>query len=177
MILAQFPLTLPILYHERMEKCIVVAYDRNRGIGARGDLPWGRALPADLKHFRALTIGKSVIMGRATFESIGQALPQRENIVVTHRTLDAAGITAVDSLARAYRIAQHQPCVIGGASIYEQALADCDVIYATEVDHSFTGIDRYFPSLDDSWHERERQSFPADEANQYAYSFVTYMRA
>ena len=160
-----------------MEKCIVVAYDRNRGIGARGDLPWGRALPADLKHFRALTIGKSIIMGRATFESIGQALPQRENIVVTHRTLDAAGITAVDSLARAYRTAQHQPCVIGGASIYEQALADCNVIYATEVDHSFTGIDRYFPSLDDSWHERERQSFPADEANQYAYSFVTYMRA
>ena len=157
-----------------MEKCIVVAYDKNRGIGARGDLPWGRALPADLKHFRALTIGKSIIMGRATFESIGRALPQRENIVVA---LSAACVIAVGSLARAYEIAQHQPCVIGGASIYEQALADCDVIYATEVDHSFTGIDRYFPSLDDSWHECGRQSFPADEANQYAYSFVTYMRA
>lgn len=168
---------LPILYHERMEKCIVVAYDKNRGIGARGDLPWGRALPADLKHFRALTIGKSVIMGRATFESIGRALPQRENIVVTHRALDAADVIAVDSLARAYEVAQHQPCVIGGASIYEQALADCDVIYATEVDHSFTGIDRYFPSLDDSWHECGRQSFPADGANRYAYSFVTYKRA
>ena len=151
---------LPILYHERMEKCIVVAYDKNRGIGARGDLPWGRALPADLKHFRALTIGKSIIMGRTTFESIGRALPQRENIVVTHRALDAADVIAVDSLARAYEIAQHQPCVIGGASIYEQALADCDV-----------------PPLDNSWHECERQSFPADDANRYAYSFVTYKRA
>ena len=102
-----------------MEKCIVVAYDKNRGIGARGNLPWGRALPADLKHFCALTIGKSIIMGRTTFESIGRALPQRENIVVTHRALDAADVIAVDSLARAYEIAQHQPCIIiGGASIY-----------------------------------------------------------
>jgi len=107
----------------------------------------------------------------------GRALPQRENIVVTHRALGAADVIAVGSLARAYEIAQHQPCVIGGASVYKQALADCDVIYATEVNYSFTGIDRYFPPLDDSWHECERQSFPADDANRYAYSFVTYKRA
>ena len=105
-------------------KSIVVAYDRARGIGANNDLLWGRDLPADLRHFKDLTAGGSLIMGRKTFESIGRALPGRENIVVTHRPLDTVDVIAVDSLASAYRLAHGNQFIIGGASIYEQALCD-----------------------------------------------------
>jgi len=104
-------------------KSIVVAYDRARGIGANNDLLWGRDLPADLRHFKDITAGGSLIMGRKTFESIGRALPGRENIVVTHRPLDAVDVIAVDSLASAYRLAHDNQFIIGGAGIYGQALS------------------------------------------------------
>lgn len=157
-------------------KSIVVAYDRARGIGANNDLLWGRDLPADLRHFKDLTAGGSLIMGRKTFESIGRALPGRENIVVTHRPLDAVDVIAVDSLASAYRLAHGNQFIIGGASIYEQALSDVDVVYATEVDQVFPEAEVFFPPLGKDWQERSRESFEADDRNKYPYDFVTYVR-
>ena len=157
-------------------KSIVVAYDKARGIGAHNDLLWQRDLPADLRHFKQLTMGGSLIMGRNTFNSIGRALPGRENIVVTHRALDAVDVIAVDSLAAAYAAAHGNQFVIGGASIYEQALPDIDVIYATEVHETFPAADVFFPALDDNWQERSRESHTADETNKYAYDFVTFVR-
>ena len=157
-------------------KSIVVAYDRARGIGANNDLLWGRDLPADLRHFKDLTAGGSLIMGRKTFESIGRALPGRENIVVTHRLLDTVDVIAVDSLASAYRLAHGNQFIIGGASIYEQALSDVDVVYATEVDQVFPEAEVFFPLLGEDWQERSRESFEADDRNKYPYDFVTYVR-
>jgi dihydrofolate reductase len=157
-------------------KSIVVAYDRARGIGANNDLLWGRDLPADLRHFKDLTAGGSLIMGRKTFESIGRALPGRENIVVTHRPLDTVDVIAVDSLASAYRLAHGNQFIIGGASIYEQALSDVDVVYATEVDQVFPEAEVFFPLLGEDWQERSRESFEADDRNKYPYDFVTYVR-
>lgn len=157
-------------------KSIVVAYDQARGIGAHNDLLWQRDLPADLRHFKELTMGGSLIMGRNTFESIGRALPGRENIVVTHRPLDVENVIAVNSLVAAYAGAHGNQFVIGGASIYEQALPDVDVVYATEVQETFPEAEVFFPALGDEWHERAREEFPADECNKYAYDFVTYVR-
>ena len=156
-------------------KRLVVAYDQNRGIGVNGDLPWGRDLPADLRHFRALTLGRTVIMGRTTFESVG-VLPDRENIVVTHRELEDVDAIAVDSLRAAYERAQHEPVVIGGASIYRQALLDVDLVHVTEVHARFPNADTFFPELDETWREIERDVHVADERNKYDFDFVTFKR-
>ena len=156
-------------------KRLIVAYDDNRGIGVRGDLPWGRELPADLRHFRALTLGRTVIMGRTTFESVG-VLPDRENIVVTHRPLECSDVIAVDNLQAAYERAQYESVVIGGASIYEQALKDVDLIYATEVHADVSDVDTFFPELDGSWQEATREPHIADERNKYDFDFVTFQR-
>ncbi len=157
-------------------KSIVVAYDQKRGIGARNDLLWQRDLPADLKHFKLLTMGGSLIMGRNTFESIGRALPGRENIVVTHRPLDEVEVIAVDSLAAAYAAAHGNQFIIGGGQIYEQALPDVRVVYATEVAETFPAAEVFFPALGSDWREVARESHPSDERNKYAYDFVTYVR-
>lgn len=156
-------------------KRLVVAYDQNRGIGMNGDLPWGRDLPADLRHFRALTLGRTVIMGRTTFESVG-VLPDRENIVVTHHLLDDADAIAVGSLHAAFSRAQHEPVIIGGASIYRQALDYVDLVHATEVHAAFPDVDTFFPELDDSWHEVERDVRVADDRNKHDFDFVTFKR-
>lgn len=159
-------------------KSIVVAYDQKRGIGAKNDLLWQRDLPADLKHFKELTMGGSIIMGRNTYESIGRALPGRENIVVTHHPIEATDVVAVDSLVAAYQAAYGNQFVIGGASIYEQALAsgDIDVVYATEVHETFPQASVFFPSLTGDWQEKSRESHQADEKNRYDFDFVTYVR-
>ena len=165
-----------LLYHDGM-KSIVVAYDAMLRIGAENDLLWKRDLPADLRHFKELTMGGSLIMGRNTFDSIGRALPGRENIVMTHRPLDAVDAVAVDSLAAAYAAAHGNQFIIGGASIYAQALPDVDVVYATEVHEAFPESEVFFPMLGNEWQERSREPHPADEKNKYPYDFVTYVRA
>lgn len=157
-------------------KSIVVAYDKQRGIGAHNDLLWQRDLPADLKHFKELTMGGSLIMGRNTYESIGRALPGRENIVVTHRPLSAVDVIAVDSLAAAYAAAHGNQFIIGGGQIYEQALADVDVVYATEVAETFPAAEVFFPPLGAGWREAAREQHTADDRNKYGYDFVTYVR-
>jgi len=157
-------------------KHIVVAYDQNRGIGAENDLLWQRDLPADLRHFKDLTIGGTVIMGRKTFESIGRALPGRQNIVVSHGAVEAEGVLAAPSLEAAYAAAKHEVFIIGGGSIYEQSLADADAVYATEVQALFPNAGVFFPPLPSGWVETVREHHEADERNKYAYDFVTYVR-
>lgn len=168
-----------MLYAESMKSqlSIVVGYDRNRAIGAGGDLPWGRNLPADLRRVRELTLGKTIVMGRKTFESISRALPGRENIVLSRSALDVADVIAVSSLTEAYARASKEDIVIfGGSSVYEQALPDVDVVYATEVDAEFPDPDAFFPELDESWKEVARESHAADDRNLYDYDFVTYAK-
>ena len=157
-------------------KSIVVAYDSQRGIGASNDLLWQRDLPADLAHFKQLTMGGSLIMGRNTFESIGRALPGRENIVVTHRPLDIVDVIAVNSLAAAYEKAHGNQFIIGGGQIYNQSLPDTDVVYATEVHETFPQAEVFFPDLGDDWREVAREAHSADGRNKYDYDFVTYKR-
>ena len=102
---------------------IVVAYDRQRGIGVGGALPWGRSLPADLAHFKQLTTGGSIIMGRTTFESIGsRPLPQRENIVISRTPTQVHGVLTAASLEAAVALSRYQPWIIGGGQLYRYAL-------------------------------------------------------
>lgn len=156
-------------------KAIVVAMDKNRGIGAGNDLLWQRDLPADLANFKRLTTGGSVIMGRKTFESIGRPLPNRQNVVITRQPdFIAEGALVVGSLQDAYEIAEHDIFVIGGGEIYTQALDDVDRLYATEVGATFPVATVFFPSLNERWRETSRTSYPADEQNKYAFDFVIY---
>jgi dihydrofolate reductase len=149
----------------------------DRVIGSDNRLPWH--LPADLAHFKRLTVGKPILMGRRTWESIGRPLPERTNIVIT-RDADytAPGCVVVHSLEAALRAAGHNPeiMVIGGAELYRQALPQAERIYLTEVHGSFEG-DTFFPELgEDDWREVERCDYDPDEKNSHAYSFVTLQR-
>ncbi|MFQ5661130.1 MAG: dihydrofolate reductase, partial [Gammaproteobacteria bacterium] len=156
-----------------MNVSIVVAMDERGIIGANGGLPWH--LSADLKHFKQITMGKPVIMGRKTHESIGRPLPGRENIVITRDThYTAEGCTVLHSLdeVMTYCSDQEEVMIMGGAAFYRQALDRTTRIYLTEV-HACVEGDTFFPALDRShWKEVDRQDFQADEKNEYAYSFV-----
>lgn len=161
---------------------IVVAVAKNGVIGRDNQLPW--RLPADLKHFKAVTWGKPVIMGRKTFQSIGKALPGRENIVISRaRRWDAGGVTVVPNLEAALEVAKaaaeareaEEISVIGGAQIYDLALPHTDRIYLTEIDMSPAG-DTWFPALSpDEWREVSRDSHPA-EGEYPAHSYIVYER-
>jgi dihydrofolate reductase len=159
---------------------VIVAQANGRVIGRSNDLPW--YLPADLKHFKDLTTGHSVIMGRKTFESIlarlGKPLPNRTNIVITRDPKFASeGAVVVRSPDEALaRAGLGEMFVIGGASIYEAMLSAVDRVYLTQVQADIAG-DAYFPALDPAeWKELERTSFDADEKNQYSYEFITLER-
>lgn len=159
---------------------IIVAYDTNLAIGKHGDLPWGRTLPGDLAHFRKLTRGGSVIMGRRTFESIGKKpLPERENIVISSRPTGAQKVLTAMDLESALALARYPAFIIGGAQVYAAALKhpDIDTIYATEVEASFPEADTFFPEIDTAvWREVDRQHHPKDEKNRYDFDIVTYAR-
>lgn len=163
-----------------MKKAIIVAYDTNRAIGRGGDLPWGRSLPADLAHFKRLTRGGDVIMGRKTFESIGRRpLPERENIVISSRPTGVKGVLTAVNLSSALALSRYPTFIIGGAQVYGDALGvpKIDTIYATEVDATSPDADTFFPELDMTvWEETDRVHRPADEANVYALDFVIYRR-
>lgn len=154
---------------------MIVAYDNNRVIGSDNAMPWKGRLPADLLHFKELTLGKTVVMGRKTYESIGHALPFRQNIVLTRQDLEYEDAKVVHSLAHAYAAANEDVYIIGGAEIYKMALIDVDVIYATEIHASFAG-DAFFPALSDAWQATSREEYTADEQNKFDYAFVTYTR-
>ena len=156
---------------------IIVAMAENRVIGVDNRLPW--RLPADLRHFRQLTIGHHVIMGRRNYESIGKPLPDRTNIVVTRNPrYRAPGCQVKHALVDALQGIHDDPeaFVIGGAEIYRQALGDADRIYLTLVHADISG-DTYFPEFDArEWNEIGRARHEADAKNPYAYSFVIYDR-
>ena len=158
-------------------KAIVVAVDKNNGIGADNDLLWQRDLPADLANFKKLTKGNTVVMGRKTFESIGRPLPERENIVVSRKPTGVKGVLTASSLDSAYELARNDIYIIGGGQIYEQALSDVDVIYMTQVDAEFHQATVFFPRVDClAWREVSRDHHEADERNKYAFDFVTFER-
>lgn len=163
-----------------MKIAIVVAYDKNRGIGTGGDLPWGRSLPADLAHFKELTTGGAVVMGRKTYESIGgRPLPNRKNIVLSGS--EVAGAIGAKNFAQALQFASEEPnqdiFVIGGERVFAEALPEVDTIYATEVDYSFSDADVFFPQINvNQWEEISRTSQKANEQNRYSFDFVEYRR-
>jgi len=154
---------------------LVVAIDARRGIGADNKLPW--RLPEDLAHFKRVTLGHPVIMGRKTFDSIGRPLPQRRNIVVTRNPAwRHEGVETAASLADAIAAAGEEPaCIIGGAQIFNESMALADRMVVTEIGHSFR-CDPFFPPIDpDQWDETARTTHHS-EANGYDYAFVTYTR-
>lgn len=131
-----------------MKLTLIVAVADNGVIGRQNELPW--RLPEDLKRFKALTMGKPIVMGRKTFESIGKPLPGRTNIVVSRQAgLSLPGCVVVDSLAAALAAAGHvdEVMIIGGGEIYRQALAQADCVQLTEVHAAIEG-DARFPALD-----------------------------
>jgi len=156
----------------------IVAMDRNRVIGRGGTLPW--RLSADLKNFKAITMGKPIIMGRKTHESIGRVLPGRENVVITSdKGYQAPGCTVLHSMECVLAKYSHMDeiMIMGGADLYRQLLDRADRIYLTEVHAELEG-DTYFPEFDrESWEEIERQDFRADAKNEYDYSFVVLERS
>ena len=159
-------------------KSIVVAYDLQRGIGAKNDLLWLRDLPSDLAHFKDITMGGAIIMGRKTYESIGRPLPGRRNIVVSRQQLELPGVDVVDSLEAAYELTEADDVfIIGGGQVYFQAVDQADRIYATEVYEEFPQADIFFPELSADWKEVSRESHKADGKNLYDFDFVVYERA
>jgi dihydrofolate reductase len=157
---------------------IIAAMADNRVIGRDNALPW--RLPADLQHFKALTIGKPIVMGRKTWESLPGLLPDRPHIVVTNNpAYGADGCTVVNSLDAALDAAGEVPeiMVVGGALLYQQALPLAQLIYLTLV-HTVVEGDTLFPEFDmDMWHELERVQHPSDENNPYPYTFITLQRS
>lgn len=160
---------------------LVVARADNGVIGRDNALPW--RIPADLKHFKRLTVGKPVVMGRRTFESIGRPLPGRQNIVLTRdRDWHADGITIVPNLAEAIAAAGLVPnaradeiMIIGGAQIYAEALPSARRVHLTEV-HANPPGDTLLPAFDPvRWYETAREDH-AGEGDQPGYSFVTLER-
>lgn len=155
---------------------LIAALAKNRVIGYRQAMPWH--MPADLRHFKQITLGKAVIMGRKTFESIGRPLPGRRNIVVT-RAMDykKPGIEVVPSLADAIRlVGEQEAMVIGGGELYRTALSQVNRMYLTWIDCAPQG-DVFFPDYDvRHWREIAREDHSADQQNPYAYSFVVLER-
>ena len=154
---------------------IIVAIDAQRGIGIDNKLPWH--LPQDLAHFKRLTSGHPIIMGRKTFDSIGRPLPNRRSIVVTrNRAWRHDGVDAVGSLQEAIALVGEAPAfIIGGAQIFNDALELTDRMVITEIDHTFA-CDTFFPPIDTSvWRERAREVHHA-ETGAYGFAYVTYER-
>lgn len=160
-----------------MRISLIVALARNRVIGRDNQLPW--RLSADLQHFKRLTMGKPIVMGRKTCESIGRPLPGRTNIVVTRdSSFSAAGCRVVHSIDEALVAAggADEVMIMGGENLYSQLLPRADRLYLTEVQADVSG-DAWFPEYDQTqWQELERESHRADEKNEFDYDFVVLAR-
>lgn len=159
---------------------LIAALDRNRAIGKGNALPWH--LPADLKRFKALTLGKPVLMGRRTAESLGRALPGRRNLVLTRSgRVPFDGMLAVASIDEALRLAGEtgtgELCVIGGAEVYALALPLATGLHLTRVDTAVEGADAFFPEYDEAaWRAVSRERHAADAKHAFAFEFVDYKR-
>ena len=156
---------------------LIVAMDQKGVIGMKDAIPW--RISSDLKHFKSITMNKSIIMGRKTRESISRALPGRENIVITRDASYAAeGCTVLHSLEEAFDhcVSAEEVIIIGGQDIYRQTLDKADRIYLTQVHADVMG-DVFFPVFDmTEWTEIERKDFQANSNNQYPFSFILLER-
>ncbi|WP_291527781.1 dihydrofolate reductase [Bacteroides sp. UBA939] len=158
---------------------IIAAVDRQSGIGFRNKLLFW--LPDDLKRFKTLTTGNTIIMGRKTFESLPKgALPNRRNVVLSSSPgTQCPGTEVFLTLEEALRSCkpEEQVYIIGGASVYKQAIPFADMLCLTEIDAEAPQVDAYFPAVDLSiWHEKSRETHPADEKHLCSYAFVDYVR-
>lgn len=155
---------------------LIAAMDKNRLIGIKNGLPWH--LPADFKHFKEVTTGKPIIMGRKTFESIGRPLPGRKNIVISRSGFYAEDIVVVDTIEKALQEAGdvEEVMIIGGASFYEQMIDRADRMYLTHVDTECEG-DAWFPEINSAdWDIVSEQQYQADEKNNYNFCVTEYKR-
>ncbi|WP_454829494.1 dihydrofolate reductase [Pseudoxanthomonas wuyuanensis] len=163
-----------------MRIALIAALDRGNAIGRGNELPW--RLPDDLKRFKALTLGKPVMMGRKTAESLGRALPGRLNLVLSRTgRVPFEGMRGVASVEQAIAIAASEGsvelCVIGGAEIYALMLPRADRLYLTHVDTVVEDADAFFPAFDAAqWEAVARQPHPVDARHALAFEFVDYVR-
>ena len=161
-----------------MSISIIVAIAKNNAIGFENKLLYW--LPNDLKRFKALTTGHTIIMGRKTFESLPKgALPNRRNIVLSHQDIDFPGAERFNSLetALSHCSDEEEVYIIGGASVYLEAMSIADKLCVTHIDDTPEQADAFFPIIDSSyWKETSRESHPTDEKHQYSYCFVDYQR-
>ncbi|MGH1372447.1 MAG: dihydrofolate reductase [Cellvibrionaceae bacterium] len=156
---------------------LIAAQAENRVIGLNNKMPWH--LPEDLQYFKKVTLGKPVVMGRKTFESIGRPLPGRTNIVITRQSdWRADGVVAASGLDQALGLAEQESpdelMVIGGAQIYAEALPLAQRIYLTQIHKKIDG-DAWFPALDDQWEQVSRQDGHSEKQD-LGYSFLTFDR-
>lgn len=154
----------------------VVAISENHVIGKNNKLLW--YLPNDLKHFKDITSGHTVIMGRKTFDSVGKPLPRRRNIIITRQTIFIEGCEVVNSVEEALALCagEQEVFIVGGAEIYRQSLPLTDRVYLTIVHKEFDG-DSFYPELDkNEWKEVDREDHQPDEKNALPYSFITMER-
>ncbi len=164
-----------------MKISMIAAMAHDRVIGKDNQMPWH--LPADLAHFKRVTLGKPVLMGRKTFESIGRPLPGRRNLVISRNPgYQAEGIEVVGSVEAALALltgsgsAVEELMVIGGGHLYAEMLPSADRLYLTQIDLAVEG-DTRFPAFDDGqWQRIDCESHPADEKNPHPYSFETWQR-
>ncbi|MFM4835843.1 type 3 dihydrofolate reductase [Aeromonas veronii] len=162
-----------------MKISMIAAMAHDRVIGKDNQMPWH--LPADLAHFKRVTLGKPVLMGRKTFESIGRPLPGRRNLVISRNPdYQAEGIEVVGSVEAALALlagsSVEELMVIGGGHLYAEMLPSADCLYLTQIDLAVEG-DTRFPAFDDGhWQRVDCESNPADEKNPHPYSFETWLR-
>ena len=155
---------------------MIVAMGENHAIGKDGGMPWH--LPADLKYFKRVTMGKPIIMGRKTFDSIGKPLPGRRNLVITRSTdFEAEGVEAFDSPETALAAVEgvEEAMIIGGGRIYAELLPKAERLYVTFI-HADFDADTFFPELGNEWQEISREDHAADESNPVATSYVVLER-
>ncbi|HHP5489799.1 TPA: type 3 dihydrofolate reductase [Aeromonas veronii] len=162
-----------------MKISMIAAMAHDRVIGKDNQMPWH--LPADLAHFKRVTLGKPVLMGRKTFESIGRPLPGRRNLVISRNPgYQAEGIEVVGSIEAALALlagsSVEELMVIGGGHLYAEMLPSADCLYLTQIDLAVEG-DTRFPAFDDGqWQRIACESHPADEKNPHPYSFEIWQR-
>jgi len=152
---------------------ILVAYDKNKAIGKDNKLCWKQS--ADLKRFKELTTGKTVVMGRKTFESIGKPLPNRRNIVLTRQDINIDVVEIIKSIEDIKGI-EGDIIIIGGGEIYKNCLILADKIFATEIDCEIEA-DTWFPNFSENdWVIESIERHNADEKNEFNYSFINYVK-
>ena len=160
-----------------MRISIIAAFTRNRVIGKDGTMPWH--LPAELAHFKRITMGKPIVMGRKTFDSIGRPLPGRRNIVITRDAeCQLQGVVVVHTIEEAFAAANgaEEIMIIGGGHLYRQLLKYVTRLYLTLIEADIEG-DTFFPELVKSeWNLKEKVYRPADEKNEHAMSFLVLER-